>query len=118
METSMNKEQAARAIKLLCERFGAPVPRLDWSGRSRNGRAWKDRIQIGPRCWRGVEAALVHEVAHIVGYAKGKNHGHGPKFWTALESIAKVWYGDAALYPWRTEYKAGKGYAGRKQFIK
>jgi len=114
----MTKEQAAQAIKLLCERFDVPVPILDWTGHSRNGRAWKDRIQVGPNCWRGVEPALVHEVTHVVCLAQGNNHGHGPKFWTVLESIAKVWYGDATLYPWRTEYKAGKSYAGRKQFIK
>lgn len=113
----MTKEQAERAVKLLCERFGEPAPRVDWSRRIRRGRAWsklwttRPRIQIGPRCWRGIEPAIVHEVAHIV----SPDRGHGLRFWQTLEQVAKAWYGDASLYPWRTEYKRGKSYAERRK---
>ena len=113
----MTKEQAQRAIELLCERFGEPAPMLHWSHRSSNGRAWskhwttRPRIQIGPRCWRGVESAMVHEVAHIISPVPG----HGLKFWQSLEKVAAAWYGDATRYPWKTEYASGKAYAGRRK---
>lgn len=115
----MTQEQAKKAIRLICTRFLAPVPQLQWDGRQRNGRAWLHIIKIGPNCWRGAETTMIHEISHVIAmHHNGVRTGHGPVFWKVLESVAAVWYGDASLYPWHTEYRAGKSYAGRRKLLK
>lgn len=111
----MTRDQAREVVALIAECFGVQPPTLRWSLRARNGLFLVQRRQIvvGPRCWRGVEATLLHEMAHHVLHheRRGLRRGggrqcdiHGPAFSDTLHRIAEHWYGTAIRYPWDTEY--------------
>lgn len=112
----MNKLEALEAIKLLSQEFKIIEPNLVWSLRAINGLAYgsKYSIVIGPKCWRGVEPALLHEFAHIVTYRKNHVMGHRELFWQILTSVCQAWYGSNEKYPWDTEYKHGQVFHGRR----
>ena len=101
----MTKDQAAALIKSTLKAFGVTRPvTLNWTKRSRNGRAYMGsfRITIGPRAWRGVEMCLLHEIAHLLA---PRNSHHNYKFFTILAKIVKHHFGDVRLYDWHNEYR-------------
>ena len=113
----MTRDDATECIVLLCAALHVRVPHLDWTGRSRNGRYYTRRltVQVGPNCWRGVEAALLHEIAHHVANCRYGDHGHGPTYYRALCEVISLWYTNPGDYPWCSEYKSLAHAAGVKK---
>ena len=123
MLTSKDVEDAAR---LLCAEFGVRrLPKIHWSMRSRNGR-YRDggalpTITVGPHAWRGVEACMLHEIAHHVdregnredGNLRPRRRWHDERFYLVLRHVVTAWYGDIESYPWETEYRSIARAAGR-----
>jgi len=68
-------------------------------------------VHVGMRAWRGVEASLIHEVAHLVAYPRERNRHHDAAFMLALTEVAEAWYGDASRYPWQSEYASVRRHA-------
>lgn len=77
----MTRDDAETVVRLLCSEFGVPRPLLTWTLAARRGRYYrggakdplrKGRIAIGPRCWRGVEPTLMHELAHHFAFERGR----------------------------------------------
>lgn len=77
----MTKDDADIALRLLCSELGVPRPVLSWTLRAKRGRYYRGgaidplrrgRVAVGPRCWRGAEAALIHEIAHHVAAERGR----------------------------------------------
>ena len=117
----MTETEAILAIQCLTRAFrlGAP-PTLRWSARDRRGHArLGDRITVGPRCWRGVEDTLLHEVAHIMTFRRGGNaREHSERFYLHLVAIVQEHYGDSRRYGWATEYKRLKARARRDGLLR
>lgn len=119
----MTWADAAEMLEMLSLEFGPRLRvrkiALRWSDRPRAGRAHRNPpyIAIGPNCWRGVEAAMVHEFAHHLAWVRGGEHRHdSAAFIAALEDVVTAWYGSLEAYPWTTEYKTIARYAaGRAQ---
>jgi len=110
---SMSRTEAAEMILLLSSALGVSAPGMRWSDRARRGRYGlvSMLIVVGPRCWRGAEASILHEFAHHVVNVRnpyrwergGRINHHGPDFIEALRLVVSEWYGMAS-YPWGTEY--------------
>lgn len=118
----MTCADAQEAIKLLSAEFRIIPPYLSWSNRAKRGWAFTwgkhgNRIAVGPRCWRGPEATLLHEFAHILAWRRTGSHikspGHNEFFWRMLEKVVLAWYGNFDAYPWDTEYLRGQQFAGK-----
>ena len=104
-----NGECVALATRI-CGELNVSAPAISWT-RTRNGyyHYAKRQISVGEKCWRGTEAALLHELAHHVDRArrnfKFDSPPHGPKFIKALEDVVVAANGNVRSYPWGTEYK-------------
>ena len=116
----MTEPEAKEILGLLAKEFKISVPNLSWTNQAKRGRAFtwgQNRIAIGPRCWRGPEAALLHEFTHILCWRLTGSHirscDHTEYFWRMLEKVSLAWYGNDNAYPWNTEYKRGQAWAGR-----
>lgn len=130
------REDAQQLIRLLCWVARVPEPSVTWTARAVRGcymtpvprRLPRGRIVVGPRVRDGL-AAVIHETAHHVvsmrqprltvaewrrqhSWRNGRRTWHGPIFVETLRELAAVWYGDASLYPWETEYRSLRA-AGR-----
>jgi hypothetical protein len=68
--------------------------------------AHRAEVRIGPRCWRGLRDAALHEFAHHLAEAR---HGwrvamHGALFAACLREVTAL--AGAADYAWATEYRS------------
>lgn len=123
------KSEAVEMLGILAREFDIPAPSLSWSQRVKRGSAHylRNLIVAGPCAWRGAEACLIHEFAHILnhrrhfdGFAvrglKRKSH-HGAEFMQALLDTIIAWYGDASAYPWKTEYRTIAAFGATKTAV-
>jgi hypothetical protein len=67
-------------------------------------------IRLSERDWHGLEEAMLHEMAHVVVFASGRQcrrgePAHGPEFYAALRRVIATWYGDERHYGWHNEYR-------------
>ncbi len=109
-------------LSLLSQEFDIIEPRLSWSNRAKNGLAYgmgQNRISCGPKCWRGVEDALLHEFTHILAWRKSglsiSQVGHTEFFWIMLEKVCMAWYNNPNKYNWDNEYKRGQIWHGKRK---
>lgn len=93
----------------LAQHFKVSAPALEWNTRTSRGLYYPGRQKIiaGPKTWTGVETTLIHEFSHHLNSSRG-GRKHDGNFWKTLVEVVIAWYGDPALYSWRSEYKTGQ----------
>ena len=116
--TPTNEHEARVYLAKLVRHFKTSKVQLIWSERMKNGlyndARWHPEIRVGPRSWRGLKPALVHEFAHhLVGKLPTRAH-HGKKFKKALMRVVKYCYEDPTDYPWQSEYEGVKQHGVRR----
>lgn len=123
----LTEQEAREALDILQKWFETPRFNLQWSARTKRGRAYYRRgvIKVGPQCWRGTTDSLLHEFAHLLAFhyafRRGcplDGRGHGRTFHHALHQVVGAWYGDGSKYGWATEYKNVLAYAKREGLYK
>ena len=117
--TPTNEHEARVYLAKLVRHFKTSKVDLIWSERMKNG-IYNDRpitrrprITIGPKSWRGLKSALVHEFAHHLAGLKAKPI-HGKDFQRSLMRVVNYCYEDPKAYPWASEYERVKGYGTRR----
>src|SRR3990167_6450170 len=107
-----NNFEAFASIEALSLHFSIEAPALKWTHTRRGHYTFQHHkppeastIKLGPGCWRGIEAALVHEFAHHLDFSRRGHSDHSAPFQAALVEVVQAWYGRQDLYPWAQEYK-------------
>lgn len=98
--------------KELASRCNVPVPTVTETSRAAVG-AYEPRTQeitAAVTSARGMVPSFLHQFAHHVANVRGLGPWHDAEFTEVLEEVATAHYGNAALYPWKTETVASLRY--------